>query len=211
MATTDSWPPKQGLGTVSVLRKDASFATHAPATRIKAPAKLVFDILCHVDGYAEWNTWIPTVHIVEQPEGTPKDSKILELGTRFVFDVIMSSSMTVPTSLKICDISTPEKPSSYVPEDILKDGSFTEDLSTLYRIAWKSDGGLFSRGLIAERFHEIIIISDDECEVREWEAQGGMLASTVKFMYKKTLDKKFAQWNEELKKAAEEKVSKASS
>ena len=58
-------------------------------------------------------------------------------------------------------------------------------------------------GLKTERFHEIIVLGDEECEVRTWECMGGVLAKTVKWMYGKTLEGKFADWVRDLKQYSE--------
>ncbi|KAH8694327.1 hypothetical protein GQ44DRAFT_719469 [Phaeosphaeriaceae sp. PMI808] len=77
------------------------------------------------------------------------------------------------THLRVTDISTPEKPSSYIPQDTLdSDASYTANLTKVFRISWKNDGGFFLR---TERFHEIIATTQDSCEVRTWELMGGIL------------------------------------
>jgi len=205
-----AWPPKEGLGTVAVPTKEAHFATYC-SLQVNAPASKVFEIVCNAGEYSKWNSWIPEVEIIGQPEGTSPSSKILELGTQFIFKVIMDEKKPnnkTDTKLIICDVSTPENPSTaYVTEEILqKDPSFTKDLSKLYRIGWKTDGGFVSMGLMAERYHEIIIISENQCEVRTWEAQGNFLARTVKFLYHKTLQIKFQKWTDDLKKYSEEQT-----
>ena len=63
-----------------------------------------------------------------------------------------------------------------------------------------------ARGLRTERFHEIILRGEQECEVRTWEVMGGVLARTVKWLYQDTLDKKFKLWCEDLKKVSEQKA-----
>jgi hypothetical protein len=205
--TTTTWPPKS-LGTVAVPAKDAYF-TSAAVNRVNAPASVVFDVVRNVGDYSKWNTWIPTVDIESQPDGVAADSQRLELGTEFVFHVVMDANKPnsiTDLKLVIRDISTPDKQSSsYVTPEIREnDPSFEKDLSKLYRIQWKTNGGFVARGLMAERFHEIIVISETECEVRSWEAQGGILARTVKFLYSKTLAAKFQKWNDELQKRSEE-------
>jgi len=109
-----------------------------------------------------------------------------------------------PTQLRVSDVSTPEEPSTYLEEHgIQDDPSFTADSGKVYRISWKSEGGFVSRGLRTERFHEIIVLGEEECEVRTWEIMGGILAYTVKWMFKETLMKWFGVWCEDLKKEAE--------
>ena len=116
-------------------------------------------------------------------------------------------SSETPTQLLVTDISTPSKPSTYIPTEVLaKEDTYTSDLQKVYRFSWKVHGGFASRGLKAERFHEVIVLGENECEVRTWENQGGMLAHAVKWMYQKTIPQKFALWCEDLKKVCEEKA-----
>lgn len=110
------------------------------------------------------------------------------------------------TGLQVTDISTPEVPTEYLSKDILEnDGSFTADLSKVYRVAWTTHGGFVARGLRSERFHEVIVTGENECEVRTWEVMGGVLAYTVKWMFQKTLNSKFELWMNDLKKWCETK------
>jgi hypothetical protein len=203
-----TWPPSQGLSTVVVPRKEAILVS-AASIKIKAPASLVFDIVRNANDYSKWNTWIPRVTIETQPEEDLKDSQVLNLGTLFTYHVVMDSnkpSKVTDVTLRVTDISTPENPTHYVPEDLLQDGSFTADLQKVYRISWSSEGGLVSMGLKTERFHEIVFTGENECEVRTWENQGNFLARTVKWLYEKTLASKFEGWMVELKKYSEEKA-----
>ena len=109
--------------------------------------------------------------------------------------------------LMVCDISTPPAHSEYISKDVLEsDGSYTRDLDTVYRVGWKGEGGLVSKFLSADRVHEVIVVGENECEVRTWENQGGPAAYAVKWLYKKTLDQKFEMWVADLKKFCEGKV-----
>jgi len=196
------WPPPNGLCTPTVSRDEAVLTIFASIS-ISAPASLVFDILRDSSNYSEWNSWCPRITNVEPP--SPSE---LATGTTFTLHAIMDASKPTkesPTHLRISDVSTPQKPSTYIAEDIRKsDSTFTEDLNTVYRISWKStEGGFVARGLRTERFHEIIVRSEQECEVRTWEVMGGVLARTVKWLYQETLNKKFQLWCEDLKKASE--------
>lgn len=56
-----------------------------------------------------------------------------------------------------------------------------------------------ARGLRSERFHEVIVLGDGECEVRTWECLGGVLARTVKWFYGEVLMEKFGVWVGDLK------------
>ena len=88
------------------------------------------------------------------------------------FDVLMDPTKphkVTSTCLRVIDISTPDQHSSYVTQDLLTEPNscFTSDLNRVYRISWKPEGGYASKGLVSERVHEIIILSDENrCEVR---------------------------------------------
>jgi hypothetical protein len=218
MATT-AWPPSNGLTTVNVPRGDTILSVYA-SSRIKAPAARVLEALRNIGDYEDWNQFCPRASTQVQPlvDGQPPlngdgevDFGTLYLGTIFTFDVIMNAKKpknSTPTQLKVTDISTPEQPSNYVSQQVLEtDGSHFADLSKLYRIAWKPEGGFVARGLRGERFHEIIVLGEDECEVRTWENQGGVLAHTVKWLYKQTLMEKFQLWVDDLKKYCEQRES----
>lgn len=204
MTHQSQWPPSSGLRTVNV-PQDAIILTSTGSARIAAPAKDAFDTLLKVDEYSQWNNFCPRVTIHKQPNGE-KDGQ-LHNGTLFTLHVIMDEKKPksdTPTQLLVTDISTPDSPSEYVSKDLRDDDeSFTSDLSSVYRISWKCEGGFASRGLKTERFHEVIVLSPNECEVRTWECQGGMLAHTVKWFYKQTLMKKFQLWCDDLKKVCE--------
>lgn len=114
-----------------------------------------------------------------------------------------------PTQLRITDISTPDSPSNYISKEALEqDPGYYSDLSKVYRISWKGEGGFASMGLRTERFHDIIVMDDGNCEVRTWEVMGGILARTVKWMLKETLEAKFKLWCQDLKKVSEERAKK---
>ncbi|KAK5171757.1 uncharacterized protein LTR77_003393 [Saxophila tyrrhenica] len=206
--TSATWPPASGLTTPFVPREE-SLMTLAASTRIYAHASVVFDTVLDVSNYGKWNSFCPKVTIAQQPDSLAGSQK-LELGTSFVFHVIMDSNKPQSqnaTQLKVSDISTPSSDSAYIPQETVeKDGSYTSDPSKVYRIGWRSDGGLISKGLRAERFHEVIVLGDNECEVRTWENQAGVLVHIVKWMYQKTLEGKFKMWCNDLKKFCEEKV-----
>ena len=153
-----------------------------------------------------------TVH--SQPQGTDPADPNLHIGTSFTFHVVMDSKKPTSytdTQLRVLDISTPEQPSSYIPRTTLdSEASFASELSRLYRISWTTEGGFVAKGLKTERFHEIIILSENTCAVRTWECQGGSLARVVKWMYKDTLKQKFADWCEDLKRESESRFQEKS-
>lgn len=207
-----AWPPANGLNTINVPRKDAILTVYG-STCINAPAPLVFDKVLDIAKYECWNRFCPKVVVHAQPPADGEEqtsSDRLRIGTNFTLYAIMNAadpSSPTPTQLKVTDISTPELPSTYVPQDILEsDDSFSADLQKVYRVSWKCEGGFVSRGLRTERFHEIIVSGEDSCVVRTWECQGGILARTVKWMYRKTLMEKFQMWVDDLKVYCERQV-----
>lgn len=204
MPAGTSWPPANGLTTINVSREAATLTTAASA-RIEAPASSVFDTLLDVKNYSKWNSFCPKVTIHRQPDD--ENDQRLHAGTLFTLHVIMNSQKPqseTPTKLLVTDVSTPDHPSGYIESRMLEnEDSFTADLRSVYRISWKCEGGFASKGLKTERFHEIISLSPNGCEVRTWENQGGVLAHTVRWMYKKTLEEKFQLWCDDLKKFCE--------
>ena len=150
-----------------------------------------------------------TIH--SQPKGVDKTDTNLHINTSLTFHVVMDNAKpgkVTDTQLRVTDISTPQKPSSYISQHVLdKEDAYSNELGKVYRIAWTTEGNFVARGLSTERFHEIIPLGDgNECEVRTWECQGGILARAVKFYYRDVLKRKFAEWCEDLKKEAEKKV-----
>jgi hypothetical protein len=210
--SSDPWPPPEGLSTVVVPRADAILTNIGTAT-IAAPAAFVFAIVRATADYPAWNTFVPRVTIHSQPAEVDAASTTLEAGTSMTFHAVMDSARPGKrhaTQLRVTDVSTPTLPSYYVPCHALDaDPSYTTFLNCVYRICWASEGGLVSRGLKTERFHEVIVIDDRSCEVRTWENHGGLLARTVKWMYQDTLRAKFQEWCDDLKKYAEEKYSES--
>ena len=207
---TTTWPPPNGPNTPRVPRESTILPTCA-STTISASASTVWAILLDTSKYPNWNSFCPRVMIHSQPPDVDKSDPNLHLNTSFTFHVVMDNAKpdkVTDTQLRVTDVSTPEHPSAYIPQDVLdKDEAYSSDLGKVYRIAWTTEGNFVSRGLRTERFHEIIPLGDgSQCEVRTWECQGGILARAVKFYYKDVLKKKFAEWCEDLKNEAEKKV-----
>ena len=204
---THPWPPPQGstsgLSTPTVPRKDVILPL-ASSTRISAPASTVFANILDTSTYLQWSSFVPKVSIHSQPSSVDRASKILHKDTLFTFHVILDQKKPdkeSPTKLRITDISTPDEQSDYVPRDVLEDpqSGYESNLGKVYRVAWKGEGGYQARGLRTERFHEVIVLGENECEVRTWELMGGLIARTVKWMYGKTLQERFGDWCRELK------------
>lgn len=210
MAEARTWPPPEGLTSKIVPRKNAvvqlfhSIDVHAPAPR-------VFKSILHVAEYPNWNTWVPSAHIITQPlpsepDFDPNDFSHMRIGSIMNFGVVMDANKpnkVTPTSLKVVDICTPAATTSYLPPDLLADPTFTADLSKVYRVSWTGEGGFSNYGLRLERFHEVIVIGENECEVRTWEIMSGILSRVVKLMYESTLNEKLGLWCRDLKKNCE--------
>lgn len=198
------WPPPTGLATPNVPATEAIITTYASA-KIYAPASVVFEAVRSVWKYGAWNSFCPKVTIHSQPDGVEDFSK-LHVGTEFTFHLIMDakdpkSSRNV--KLKVTDISTPDKKSEYFGKYVGEyDKSCTSDLRKVYRISWKAQTSVIT-SWSTERFHEIIVLGDHECEVRTWENQSGLLARTAGYWYKQTLQEKFQTWCQDLKKFCE--------
>lgn len=205
MDNTRIWPPTTGLTSKIVPRQDAVL-TLSHSTLVQAPASLVFDTVLRAANYPKWNTWVPAAHIFSQPE--PTDAlDCMRIGSTMQFDVVMNAdkpNSITKTPLKVVDICTPSAPTSYLSPDLLADPTFTEDLSKVFRVSWTGNGGMYAVGMKLERFHEVIIRSENECEIRTWEIMGGMLARVVKMMYEGTLNAKLSLWCSDLKQHCEE-------
>ncbi|EUC45243.1 hypothetical protein COCMIDRAFT_96020 [Bipolaris oryzae ATCC 44560] len=209
MADDKIWPPANGL-TTKVVPRDKAILELPYSTTVHAPAHVVFDTLVRTSNYSAWNTWIPSVRIISQPPPRntteEQDGSRMRVGTEMEFNVVMDASKPdsiTHTLLKVSDISTPDAPSSYLSAEELADPSFTADLGKVYRVAWTSNGGMMGFAPQIERFHEVIVTSEDTCEVRNWELMSGMTARLVKLFMLETLQGKVRLWCEDLKKYCE--------
>jgi hypothetical protein len=212
MADDKTWPPATGI-TTKIVPREKAIVELSYSTIVHAPAPLVFDTILRVADYSSWNTWVPVVRITSQPpsgsgDNDTNDASRMRVGCAMEFDVIMDAAKPnniQRSCLKVVDISTPDAPSSYLSPDLLADPTFTSDLSKVYRVAWASNGGMMGLAPTVERFHEVIVMSEDECEVRTWEAMSGMTARLVKRMLDSTLKEKVGLWCEDLKRYCEKK------
>lgn len=211
MASDSIWPPSAGLSTPTVPRAH-SILSLASSIKISAPAQQVFRVILDTSTYPSWCTFVPRVAINSQPREEDPSSQTLHLGTTFTFYAVMDPSKPhkeAATNLVVTDISTPENQSAYISKETLEnDASFTANLNSVYRVSWAGDGRLFPMVLKSERFHEIIITKDNECEVRTWEVMGGVLARAVRWLYQDTLDDRFNDWNANLKNFCEKTAMK---
>ncbi|KAF1832329.1 hypothetical protein BDW02DRAFT_571159 [Decorospora gaudefroyi] len=210
MSETTAWPPAIGLTSKIIPRKEAILAV-SYSTVVRAPAPLVFDTILRVADYAAWNTWVPSVVIHRQPSSSGNDLDTsgqdrMSIGCTMQFNVVMNTDRPdniTRAPLKVPDICTPSSPTSYLTPDLLADPTFTADLSKVYRVSWTGNGGMYGLAPKLERFHEVIVINEKECEVRTWEMMGGIMARVVKVMLEDTLKGKIALWCEDLKRHCE--------
>ena len=205
------WPPAAGLTTINCPLDKTVFTINA-STHIDAPAFLVWNTLRNTTAFPDWNSFTPHALITSQPFEVnlpPAEQSFLELDTAFTYTIVMDPLKLAPdgkaettnSQEKVSDVSTPNRPSAYVPESVITNsGSFYPDLSKVYRIAWITDGPIVQQGLFTERFSEIIDLGEGNgCEYRTWESQGGKLAVGVKQAYETLLQARFEDWCRDLK------------
>lgn len=200
-----TWPPKEGLTTPSISRKDAIITTSA-SIRVSAPASKAFEAIILVSEYPKWNlSFCPEAKIISQPNEHSADQERLYKGTktRFMFNIGDGKPAT-GAECTVMDISTPDAQSDYIPkEELEKDAGYHSDLGTVYRLCWVQSG----TGLSSERFHEIVVVSENECEVRTWACYKGMVARTIKWSgNSRKLEEKMEAYLQDVKKYAEEKA-----
>ena len=205
-----TWPPPPRRATKVVPRRDTT-PTISGRTTNDPPPPLIWSVLRDTSTYSSWNSFCPEVAIHSQPPDVPSEQQQwLHKDTSFTLNVVMNAAKAhkrTPTLLRITDVSTPSQHSSYISQETLReDGSYEPDLGRVWRISWTTEGGFVARGLRTERFSEIIDLGSGECEYRTWECQGGVLATTVKWLYEKTLQEKFAEWCADLKRECERRM-----
>jgi hypothetical protein len=210
MSGNAPWPPHNGV-TSKIVPRDSAVFQISYSTVVRAPAPLVFDTILRAADYQTWNTWVPRAEILTQPSSTRRleDYNVqdrMSIGCTMRFTVVMNADKPNNvnlTPLKVVDICTPSLSTSYLTPELLEDPTFTTDLSKVYRISWTGNGGMYAFGMKLERFHEVIVTGQNECEVRTWEIMNGILSRVVKLMYKETLKGKISVWCEDLKKYCE--------
>lgn len=210
-----AWPPKE-ITTPTVSAQNGVLSVTGSAL-INAPASFVFDILLDTSTYPEWCTLVPKITVTEQPASAARPassqlgdiSPIIQQGTKLTLHAVMGSpgSKQTPSHMIVSDVSTPSSPSSYIPSAILDAFPvYTADLSRVYRVAWTGDKIDFTgRNMNVERFNEVIVRGEEQCEIHSWEVMGGVLAYAVRWLYQKTLNRKFDEWCTGLKAHAERK------
>ncbi|GAD97178.1 predicted protein [Paecilomyces variotii No. 5] len=203
------------------------------STRVKAPISRIWDTLINTSTWPEWNSFISRVTIRDQPHyGSSADpatatssshpdesnghnkvnvtnnnrlSPIFVLGTRASFHAVMNPKKPENTT-EVPLVITDFKP----PPDAL-----SETGGRIARIVWSSDHGSGLKGslsswlLHAERVHQIEELDEEGesfAEVRTWEAQKGLLAYVVKYLYGSFLQAAFGRWVDELKGFIEREI-----
>jgi hypothetical protein len=210
MSETAAWPPPNGV-TSKIVPRDSAVFQISYSTVVRAPAPLVFDTILRAADYRAWNTWVPRAKILTQPSSTRRleDQDMqdrMSIGCTMRFTVVMNADKpndVTPTPLKVVDICTPSSLTSYLTPELLEDPTFTADLSKVYRVSWTGNKGMYNFGMKLERFHEVIVIDENKCEVRTWEVMSGILSRVVKLMYEETLKDKVGVWCEDLKQYCE--------
>ena len=201
------WPPTNGLNTILVPRNESTFTIFA-STRINAPASLVFNTIRNTTAYPEWNTFTPAAVITSSNNSQLTNfTGLLSLGDNFTYTVVLDPTQprnTTPSLEEVRDISTPRRPSNYVPQDLLEtDGSFWSNLSQVYRAVWGDANPATAGQLVTERFSEVIDFGNQTSGYRTWENQGGPMASAIKEALQATLQQRFEDSARDLKKESE--------
>ncbi|KAL1649043.1 hypothetical protein SLS61_006566 [Didymella pomorum] len=210
-----TWPPK--VITTPTVSAEHGVVSVTGKGSINAPASFVFDILLDTSTYPDWCTLVPRITVREQPasavpptdDGVAGVSHIIQPGTKLTLHAVMGDpgSKESPSHMIVSDVSTPSSPSSYISAAALSASPvYTADLSRVFRVAWKGDKiDFIGKNMNVERFNEVIIKGEEQCEIHSWEVMGGILAHPVKWLYQKTLNRKFDEWCTGLKAYAEKK------
>ncbi|KAF3037310.1 hypothetical protein E8E12_002082 [Didymella heteroderae] len=203
------WPPKDI--TTPTVSANSGVLSVTGLGLINAPASFVFDILLDTSTYPEWCTLVPRITVRAQPANAEAGdvSPIIQHGTKLTLHAVMGEpgSKESPSHMIVSDVSTPSRPSSYISLATLSASPvYTADLSRVYRVAWKGDNiDFIGKNMDVERFNEVITKGEAQCEIHSWEVMGGILAHPVKWLYQKTLHRKFDEWCTDLKAYAEKK------
>jgi hypothetical protein len=156
--------------------ESAILLTSGSTVRIKAPAKAVFEAILDTKNYETWNTWSPKLDF---PNG-----RIDEVESTGILQVTMSGqNRTYAVPVKILDItSSPDR----------------------YALSWR--GQMLPEWFgISERVQSVIPISEDECELRQWESMSGWGIYLLKYLLgvQKSLDEGNIIFANDLKAHAE--------
>lgn len=175
------------------------------STHIDAPIQDVWQALTDTSTWPRWNRFVPRVTVREQPTSETIDYTVLRAGTRFNFHVNMypeSDPSPQPqkrdlraTNLQVIHCEPPPSPSSP-----------SNNASKKAKIVWASDaaadGLIMSSLLTAERVHELEEVEVDGktmTAVHNWEAQVGLLAYLVKWLFGARLRSNFGIWESGLR------------
>ncbi|OQE29615.1 hypothetical protein PENSTE_c002G09487 [Penicillium steckii] len=161
---------------------------------INAPSNRVWEVLTNTSTWPNWNSFVPRVTIVSQPDSSPSTteplSPMLQKGTRVTFHVRMDPTSTKPQAATDAGLVVTEYEAP------------NPQTGTAGRIVWASDfdapGTMGPSLLTAEREHEVKDV-EGGTEVRNWELQVGWMVYLVKIMYGGKLRQNFDLWVSDLK------------
>ena len=172
--------------------------------QINAPASRVFHLHATPETWPHWNSFAPEFvkneraaepGIAVSKNGSSKE--VVAVGDKVSFRVRMTpgggfNAVTVVVS----EVSRPND-----QESGGRDGQGHADDNT-YRVIWYPVG-LPQFLLRGTRWSEIRDLGGGRCEFMTWECQAGPLAYMIKSLYGKTLQDRFEDWANDLKKEAE--------
>lgn len=177
------------------LPKDSVLAV-ASSVIINCPASHAFDILLDTSTWPEWNSFMPQSK-VEPPKSSKSTSKpsVLVKGSK----LDMKARMKAGTSLSetLCLVTELDR------TDPAHAGSPGSDM---YRVSWIQQS--YSRMLLRTNrtsdFRDIQSTDGEaKCEFRTYESMAGPLAYTVKLMFHDTLQQRFEEMADDLRRYVE--------
>ncbi|KAI9658507.1 MAG: hypothetical protein M1831_003945 [Alyxoria varia] len=188
----------------SVKLRSDRVLTIGASVQINAPASRVFQLHGTPETWPDWNSFAPECvkHERASDPGTSGDKDVpskemVAVGDKVTFRVRMTpgggfNGVTVVISevYRPGDQETGREGQSNTDEDA-------------FGITWYPIG-LPQFLLRGTRWTEIRDLGEGKCEFKTWECQAGPLAYMVKSLYGKTLQERFEDWANDLKKKAEE-------
>ena len=122
--------------------------TSGSSIHIQASARTAFGVLLATDKYSEWNTWCPALEF-------PSGQSIRKPGSKGTLKCYMQAqdrSYSIPIEI----------------QSVTDGGGQAER----YELVWQG-GFLPSWFAMAERVQTITRVSENECELRQWESMSG--------------------------------------
>lgn len=155
--------------------------------QIMANARDIAEAIRDTTNYPTWNSFVPSVKIISQPDGA--NTSRMVIGTDMLFNVNMTKVIKV-TSREMVD--TIEEPSD------AKTGA-------VYRINWTFANAWHTpRSILrARRFNEIEVLDGGLCLYRTWSEFEGLAATIAKWQFGKILQQRFGDWARDLKSYVE--------